>query len=139
MEKQMKPTLHTLVIALLATVAFAPAQEAPAKKKKMAPLNQVSEARTGKIYSTKPENKRFTVRLDDNQWVVTPEKTNKVVAFSVEESSKITIDGVEGKVEGLQKGMRVTVTPQVTDPGKADKVEATKSVPEDKKASETEE
>ena len=61
------------------------------------------------------------------------------MAFSVEESSKITIDGVEGKVEGLQKGMRVTVTPQVTDPGKADKVEATKSVPEDKKASETEE
>jgi hypothetical protein len=51
----------------------------------MAPLNQVSEARTGKIYSTKPENKRFTVRLDDNQWVVTPEKTNKVVAFHVED------------------------------------------------------
>lgn len=135
----MKPILHTLVIALLATVACAPAQEAPAKKKKMAPLNQVSEPRMGKIYSTKPENKRFTVRLDDNQWVVTPEKTNKVVAFSVEESSKITIDGVEGKVEGLQKGMRVTVIPQLMDPGKADKVEATKSVPEEKKASETEE
>ena len=45
----MKPTLHTLVIALLATVAFAPAQEAPAKKKKMAPLNQVSEPRMGKF------------------------------------------------------------------------------------------
>ena len=135
----MKPILHTLVTALLATVAFAPAQEAPAKKKKMAPLNQVSEARTGKIYSTKPENKRFTVRLDDNQWVVTPEKTNKVVAFQVAENSKITIDGVEGKVEGLQKGMKVTVTPQVTDPGKADKVEATKSAPDEKKAGETEE
>ena len=135
----MKPILYTLVIALLATVACAPAQEAPAKKKKMAPLNQVSEPRMGKIYSTKPENKRFTVRLDDNQWVVTPEKTNKVVAFSVEESSKITIDGVEGKVEGLQKGMRVTVIPQLMDPGKADKVEATKSVPDEKKAGETEE
>ena len=135
----MKPILHTLVIALFATVACAPAQEAPAKKKKMAPLNQASEARTGKIYSTKPENKRFTVRLDDNQWVVTPEKTNKVVAFSVEESSKITIDGVEGKVEGLQKGMRVTVIPQLMDSGKADKVEATKSVPDEKKAGETEE
>ena len=135
----MKPILHTLVIALFATVACAPAQEAPAKKKKMAPLNQASEARTGKIYSTKPENKRFTVRLDDNQWVVTPEKTNKVVAFSVEESSKITIDGVEGKVEGLQKGMRVTVIPQLMEPGKADKVEATKSVPDEKKAGETEE
>jgi len=136
----MKLILHTIVIALLATVACAPAQEVPAKKKKMAPLNQVSEARTGKIYSTKPENKRFTVRLDDNQWVVTPEKTNKVVAFHVEESSKITIDGVEGKVEGLQKGMRVTVTPQVTDPGKADKVEATKPAPgEEKKTAETEE
>ena len=135
----MKPILHTIVIALLATVAFAPAQEAPAKKKKMAPLNQVSEPRMGKIYSTKPENKRFTVRLDDNQWVVTPEKTNKVVAFQVEESSKITIDGVEGKVEGLQKGMRVTVIPQLMDPGKADKVEATKSAPDEKKAGETEE
>ena len=135
----MKPILYTLVIALLATVACAPAQETPTKKKKMAPLNQVSEARTGKIYSTKPENKRFTVRLDDNQWVVTPEKTNKVVAFSVEESSKITIDGVEGKVEGLQKGMRVTVIPQAMDPGKADKVEATKSAPDEKKAGETEE
>ena len=135
----MKPILHTLVIALLATVAFASAQEAPAKKKKMAPLNQVSEARTGKIYSTKPENKRFTVRLDDNQWVVTPEKTNKVVAFHVEENSKITIDGVEGKVEGLQKGMKVKVIPQVMDPGKADKVEATKSAPDEKKAGETEE
>ena len=135
----MKPILHTLVIVLLATVAFAPAQEAPAKKKKMAPLNQVSEARTGKIYSTKPENKRFTVRLDDNQWVVTPEKTNKVVAFSVEESSKIAIDGVEGKVEGLQKGMRVTVIPQTMDPGKADKVEATKAAPGEKKATETDE
>ena len=135
----MKPTLHTLVIALLATVAFAPAQEAPAKKKKMAPLNQVSEARTGKIYSTKPENKRFTVRLDDNQWVVTPEKTNKVVAFQVAENSKITIDGAEGKVEELQKGMRVTVIPQLMDPGKADKVEATKSAPDEKKAGETEE
>ena len=135
----MKLILHTIVIALLATVAFAPAQEAPAKKKKMAPLNQVSEARTGKIYSTKPENKRFTVRLDDNQWVVTPEKTNKVVAFQVAENSKITIDGVEGKVEGLQKGMKVKVIPQVTDPGKADKVEATKAAPGEKKATETEE
>jgi hypothetical protein len=135
----MKPILHTLGFVLLATVACATAQEAPTKKKKMAPLNQVSEARTGKIYSTKPENKRFTVRLDDNQWVVTPEKTNKVVAFSVEESSKITIDGVEGKVEGLQKGMRVTVIPQAMDPGKADKVEATKSAPDEKKTGETEE
>ena len=135
----MKPILHTLVIVLLATVACAPAQEAPTKKKKMAPLNQASEPRMGKIYSTKPENKRFTVRLDDNQWVITPEKTNKVVAFQLEESSKITIDGVEGKVEGLQKGMRVTVTPQVTDPGKADKVEATKAAPSEKKATETEE
>ena len=135
----MKPILHTLVIVLLATVAFASAQEAPAKKKKMAPLNQVSEARTGKIYSTKPENKRFTVRLDDNQWVVTPEKTNKVVAFQVAENSKITIDGVEGKVEELQKGMKVKVIPQVMDPGKADKVEATKSTPDEKKTGETEE
>ena len=135
----MKPILHTLAIALLATVAFAPAQEAPAKKKKMAPLNQVSEPRMGKIYSTKPENKRFTVRLDDNQWVVTPEKTNKVVAFQVAENSKITIDGAEGKVEELQKGMRVTVIPQLMDPGKADKVEATKSAPDEKKAGETEE
>jgi len=135
----MKPILHTIVIALLATVACAPAQEAPAKKKKMAPLNQVSEARTGKIYSTKPENKRFTVRLDDNQWVVTPEKTNKVVAFQVAENSKITIDGVEGKVEELQKGMKVKVIPRVMDPGKADKVEATKSTPDEKKTGETEE
>lgn len=135
----MKPILHTIVIALLATVACAPAQEVPTKKKKMAPLNQASEPRTGKIYSTKPGNKRFTVRLDDNQWVVTPEKTNKVVAFQVEESSQITIDGVEGKVEGLQKGMKVTVTSQTMDPGKAEKVEAIQPAPSEKKATETEE
>jgi hypothetical protein len=61
------------------------------------------------------------------------------VAFQVAENSKITIDGAEGKVEELQKGMRVTVIPQLMEPGKADKVEATKSVPEEKKAGETEE
>jgi hypothetical protein len=33
----------------------------------------------------------------------------------------------------------VTVIPQLMDPGKADKVEATKSVPDEKKAGETEE
>ena len=51
----------------------------------------------------------------------------------------VSIDVQEGKVEGLQKGMRVTVTPQVTDPGKADKVEATKPAPSEKKSTETEE
>ena len=66
-------------------------------------------------------------------------KTNKVVAFQVAENSKITIDGVEGKAEGLQKGMRVTVIPQSMDPSKADKVEATKAAVEEKKTGETEE
>ena len=135
----MKQPLQLLIVALLALAMPVTAQVEPPKKKKMAPLNQVSEARTGKIYSTKPENKRFTVRLDDNQWIVTPEKTNKVVAFQVAENSKITIDGVEGKVEELQKGMKVKVIPQVMDPGKADKVEATKSAPDEKKTGETEE
>jgi len=136
----MKSILSLLSICLLAAALPAAAQEtAPTKKKKMAPLNVAKEPRTGKIYSTKPEKNRFTVRLDEAQWVVTPEKTNKVVAFHVAEGGKITIDGAEGKVEGLQKGMRVTVTPSAADPGKAEKVEATKAAAEEKKAADTEE
>ena len=136
----MKSILNLVSICLLAAALPAVAQEAaPAKKKKMAPLNQAKEPRTGNIYSTKPEANRFTVRLDEAQWVITPEKTNKVVAFHVAEGGKVTIDGAEGKVEGLQKGMRVTVTPSAADPGKADKVEATKAVAEEKKPADTEE
>lgn len=136
----MKSILNLLSICLLAAVLPAMAQEAaPAKKKKMAPLNEAKEPRTGKIYSTKPVANRFTVRLDDAQWVVTPEKTNKVVAFHMAEGGKITIDGAEGKVEGLQKGMRVTVTPSAADPGKAEKVEATNAVAGEKKSADTEE
>jgi hypothetical protein len=136
----MKSILNLLLICLLALVLPAVAQEAaPAEKKKTAPLNAAKEPRTGKIYSTKPEKNRFTVRLDDAQWVITPEKTNKVVAFHVAEGGKITIDGAEGKVEGLQNGMRVTVIPSAADPGKAEKVEATKAVAEEKKPAETEE
>jgi len=136
----MKSILNILSVVLLAAVLPAGAQEAaPTKKKKMAPLNQAKELRTGKIYSTKPENNRFTVRLDDAQWVITPEKTNKVVAFFVAEGGKITIDGAEGKIEGLQKGMKVAVTPSAADPGKAEKVEATKAAPGEKKSGDTEE
>jgi len=135
----MKSILHLLAICLLAATLPAEAQEAPAKKKKMAPLNEAKEMRTGKIYSTKPEKNRFTVRLEEAQWVVTPEKTNKVVAFHLAEGGKITIDGAEGKIEGLQKGMRVNVTPSAADPGKAEKVEATKAAVEEKKAADTEE
>jgi hypothetical protein len=123
----------------LAATFPAGAQEAPAKKKKLAPLNEAKEMRTGKIYSTKPEKNRFTVRLEEAQWVVTPEKTNKVVAFHLAEGGKITIDGAEGKIEGLQKGMRVNVTPSVGDPGKAEKVEATKAAAEEKKTADSEE
>ncbi|NBS14960.1 MAG: hypothetical protein EBT57_09200 [Verrucomicrobia bacterium] len=137
----MKSILRLAALGLIASTLASMAQEAaPAKKKKMAPLNQAKELRTGKIYSTKPENNRFTVRLDEAQWVITPEKTNKVVAFFLAEGAKVTIDGAEGKVEGLQKGMKVSVTPSAADPGKAEKVEATKPVPgEEKKSVETEE
>ena len=136
----MKSILTLLSICLLAVTLPLDAQEAgPAKKKKMAPLNESKDVRTGKIYSTKPEKNRFTVRLDDAQWVVTPEKTNKVVAFFLAEGGKITIDGAEGKIEGLQKGMKVSVTPSAADPGKAEKVEAIKAATEEKKSSDTEE
>ena len=136
----MKSILRLAALGLIASTLASMAQEAaPTKKKKMAPLNEAKEVRTGKIYSTKPENNRFTVRLDDAQWVITPEKTNKVVAFFLAEGAKVTIDGAEGKVEGLQKGMKVSVTPSAADPGKADKVEASKAAPEEKKSSETEE
>ena len=136
----MKSILHLLSICLLAAVLPAVAQEtASPKKKKMAPLNQAKEPRTGKIYIVRAENNRFTVRLDDAQWVVTPEKTNKVVAFFVAEGGKITIYGAEGKIEGLQKGMKVAVTPSAADPGKAEKVEATKAAPGEKKSGDTEE
>ena len=136
----MKPILTLLSICLLSVALPLEAQEtAPAKKKKMAPLNEAKDVRTGKIYSTKPEKNRFTVRLDDTQWVVTPEKTNKVVAFFLAEGGKVTIDGAEGKIEGLRKGMKVLVTPSAADPGKAEKVEATKAAAEDKKAADSEE
>jgi hypothetical protein len=135
----MKSILHLLALCLLAVALPAEAQETPAKKKKTAPLNQAQEVRTGRIYSTKPEKNRFTVRLDDAQWVITPEKTNKVVAFHLAEGGKVTIDGAEGKIEGLQKGMKVSVTPSAGDPGKAEKVEATKAAAEEKKAADSEE
>lgn len=136
----MKSILNILSVVLLAAALPAGAQEAaPTKKKKMAPLNQAKELRTGKIYSIKPENNRFTVRLDDAQWVITPEKTNKVVAFFLAEGGKITIDGAEGKIEGLQKGMKVAVTPSAADPGKAEKVEAPKAAAGEKKSADTEE
>lgn len=136
----MKTILNLFALCLLATTLPATAQEAaPTKKKKMAPLNQAKEPRTGKIYIVRPENNRFTVRLDDAQWVVTPEKTNKVVAFHLAEGGKITINGGEGKLEGLQKGMRVTVTPSAADPGKAEKVEATQAAVEEKKTTDPEE
>lgn len=134
----MKQTLPLLVIALLSLVGTAPAQDEPAKKKKMAPLNAATGPVAGKIYIVTPAKNRFTVRLD--QPIVTPEKTNKVVAFFLAEGAKITIDGGEGKLEGLQKGMKVTVTPQANDLGKAEKVDATKAAPgEEKKSAETEE
>ena len=134
----MKHTLPLFVIALLSLVVTVPAQQEPVKKKKMAPLNAASGPVAGKIYIVTPAKNRFTVRLD--QPLVTPEKTNKVVAFHLAEGSKITIDGAEGKLEGLVKGMKVTVSPKAGDPSQAEKVEATKAAPgEEKKSTETEE
>ena len=134
----MKHTLPLLAIALLSLVVTAPAQEEPAKKKKMAPLNAAAGPVAGKIYIVTPAKNRFTVRLD--QPIVTPEKTNKVVAFLLAEGAKITIDGAEGKLEGLAKGMKVTVSPKGGDPSQAEKVEAMKASPgEEKKSVETEE
>ena len=133
----MNQPLKLLMILGLTLAVTASAQEEPAKKKKMAPLNASSGPVVGKIYIVTPAKNRFTVRLD--QPIVTPEKTNKVVAFFLAEGAKITIDGGEGKLEGLQKGMKVTVTPQAADPSKAEKVEATKAAPEEKKSVETEE
>jgi len=134
----MKHTLQLLAIGWLSLVVAAAAQEEPVKKKKMAPLNAATGPVAGKIYVVTPAKNRFTVRLD--QPLVTPEKTNKVVAFHLAEGGKITIDGAEGKLEGLTKGMRVTVSPKAGDPGQAEKVEATKPVPgEEKKSADTEE
>jgi len=134
----MKHTLTLLAIGLLSLVVTVTAQEEPAKKKKMAPLNAATGPVVGKIYIVTPAKNRFTVRLD--QPIVTPEKTNKVVAFHLAEGGKITIDGTEAKLEGLAKGMKVTVSPKAGDPGQAEKIEATKPAPgEEKKSVESEE
>jgi hypothetical protein len=134
----MKQPLQLLIVALLALAMPVTAQVEPPKKKKIAPLNASTEPVKGKIYVVTPAKNRLTVRLD--QPIVTADKTNKVVAFHLAESGKITIDGAEGKLEGLVKGMKVIVTPQSMDPSKADKVEATKPAPgEEKKTTETEE
>ena len=135
----MKSILALLFVTLLTAALPLEAQEAPARKMKMAPLNEAKDVRTGKIYWVTPEKNRFTVRLDEGQWVVAPDKTIKVVAFFLAEGGKITIDGAEGKIEGLQKGMKVSVTPSAADPGKAEKVEATKAAAEEKKAADSEE
>ena len=134
----MKPILTLLTICLMAATLPLEAQEAaPTKKRKNAPLNEVKGPVAGKVYIVTPEKSRFTVRLD--QPVIAADKTNKVVAFHLAEGAKITIDGTEGKIEGLQKGMKVSVMPSAADPGKAEKVEATKAAVEEKKTADTEE
>ena len=123
----MKSILTLLLGALLVLTATGSSQEAPAKKKKMAPMNASSDVVTGKIYVVTPATSRFTVRLDNP--LVTATATNKVVAFFLADGAKITIAGAEGKLDGLQKGMKVRVMPSAADVSKASEIEATAADP----------
>ena len=93
----------------------------------MAPMNASSDVVTGKIYVVTPAKNRFTVRLNDP--LVTATATNKVVAFLLADGAKITIAGAEGKLDGLQKGMKVRVMPSAGDVSKASEIEATAADP----------
>jgi len=123
----MKSILTLILAGLLVLTSTASSQEAPAKKKKMAPMNAASDVVTGKIYVVTPAKNRFTVRLDSP--LVTATATNKVVAFLLADGAKITIAGVEGKLDGLQKGMKVRVMPSAGDVSKASEIEATAADP----------
>jgi hypothetical protein len=118
----MKSILTLLLATLLALTSTGSSQEAPAKKK-MAPMNASSDVVTGKIYIVTPAKNRFTVRLDNP--LVTATATNKVVAFFLADGAKITIAGADGKLDGLQKGMKVRVMPSAGDVSKASEIEAT--------------
>ena len=122
----MKSILTLLLGALLVLTSTGSSQEAPAKKK-MAPMNASSDVVTGKIYVVTPAKNRFTVRLDNP--LVTATATNKVVAFFLADGAKITIAGAEGKLDGLQKGMKVRVMPSAVDVSKASEIEATAADP----------
>jgi hypothetical protein len=119
----MKSILTLILTGLLVLTSIASSQEAPAKKKKMAPMNASSDVVTGKIYIVTPAKNQLTVRLDNP--LVTATATNKVVAFLLEDGAKITIAGAEGKLDGLQKGMKVRVMPSAGDVSKASEIEAT--------------
>jgi hypothetical protein len=123
----MKSILTLILSGLLVLTSTASSQEAPAKKKKMAPMNTSSDVVTGKIYVVTPAKNRFTVRLDSP--LVTATATNKMVAFLLEDGVKITIGGAEGKLDGLQKGMKVRVMPSAGDVSKASEIEATAADP----------
>ena len=123
----MKSILTLLLSALLVLTSTGSSQEAPAKKKKMAPMNASSDVVTGKIYVVTTAKNRFTVRLDNP--LVTATATNKVVAFFLADGAKITIAGAEGKLDGLQKGMKVRVMPSAADVSKASEIEATAADP----------
>jgi len=121
----MKSILTLLISALLVLTSTGSSQEAPPKKK--APMNASSDVVTGKIYIVTPAKNRFTVRLDNP--LVTATATNKVVAFLLADGAKITIAGAEGKLDGLQKGMKVRVMPSAGDVSKASEIEATAADP----------
>ena len=123
----MKSILTLILSALLMLTSTGSSQEAPAKKKKMAPMNASSDVVTGKIYIVTPAKNRLTVRLDNP--LVTATATNKVVAFLLADGPKITIAGAEGKLDGLQKGMKVRVMPSAGDVSKASEIEATAADP----------
>jgi len=119
----MKSILTLILTGLLVLTSTGSSQEVPAKKKKMAPMNASTDVVTGKIYVVTPAKNRFTVRLDSP--LVTATATNKVVAFLLADEAKITIGGAEGKLDGLQKGMKVRVMPSAGDVSKASEIEAT--------------
>ncbi len=123
----MKSILTLLLSALFVLTSTGSSQEAPTKKKKMAPMNASSDVVTGKIYIVTPAKNRLTVRLDNP--LVTATTTNKVVAFLLADGAKITIAGAEGKLDGLQKGMNVRVMPSAADVSKASEIEATAADP----------
>ena len=126
----MKSIFTLFLSAFLVLASTGSSQEAPAKKKKMAPMNASSDVVTGKIYIVTPAKNRLTVRLDNP--LVTATATNKVGAVLLADGAKITIAGAEGKLEGLQKGMKVRVMPSAADVSKASEIEATAADPVNK-------
>lgn len=109
----MKKFLHLAALLLLSVtfVLVSPATTlAKGKPKKSTPAPIDTNDKITAVHLTS-----ITVNVFANQ---------KAQEYKVTPATKITINGIEGKLSGLTTGMDVTITPMPNDPTSAQSVEA---------------